>query len=71
MILHLTDDEEGSYKQICPPAPNFIGIIFRYVRSGGSKYVGGVVAFIVIQVYGSLALEDNSEVCGAVLGKCT
>ena len=32
---------------------------------------GGVVAYPVMQAYGSLALEDNSEVGEAVLGRCS
>ena len=31
---------------------------------------GGVVAYPVMQVCGSLALEDNSEIGEAVLGRC-
>ena len=32
---------------------------------------GGVVVYLVVQAYGSLALEDNSEVGEAVLGRCS
>ena len=32
---------------------------------------GGVVAYTVLLAYGSLALEDNSEVGEAVLGRCS
>ena len=36
-----------------------------------SIFKGGVVAYPVMQVYGSLALEANSEVGEAVVGRCS
>ena len=35
------------------------------------KYEGGVGAYPVMQVYGSLVLEDNLEVSEAMLGRCS
>ena len=34
-------------------------------------FLGMVVAYPVMQAYGSLALKDNSEVGEAVLGRCS
>ena len=36
-----------------------------------SSPVGGVVAYPVMQTYGILALENNSKVGEAVLGRCS
>ena len=32
---------------------------------------GGVVAYPVMQAYGNLVLQDNSEVGEAVMGRCS
>ena len=43
----------------------------RGVHSQHKTVSGGVVVYPVMQVCGSLALEDNLEVDEVVLGKCS
>ena len=45
--------------------------VYDFQTNGTSHSQGGVVAYTVMQAYGSLALEDNSEIGEAVLGRCS
>ena len=41
------------------------------VLGSDTQIKGGVIAYPVMYAYGSLALDDNSEVGNAVLGRCS